>query len=145
MLWRAVRHRGHSHSIPQNGKPSNQPEFPGDSYRHPGIRATSISRKRLQETLHAWADKNPCTRRELESLLGHLSHGASVISQGRTFLWQLFPLLSLDRASNHYIRLNAGARTDLTWWRVFLQDRNGASFFPTTSTAAEVPSDASGA
>ena len=37
-------------------------------------------------------------RRELESLLGHLSHAATVVRQGRTFLRQLFPLLSLNRA-----------------------------------------------
>ena len=109
------------------------------------LRLPAEKLSRLQETLHAWADKKSCTRRELESLLGHLSHAASVISQGRTFLRQLFPLLSLDRASHHYIRLNAGARADLTWWRVFLQDWNGTSFFPTMATAAEVTSDASGA
>ena len=89
------------------------------------LRLPAEKLSRLQETLPAWADKKSCTRRELESLLGHLSHAESVISQGRTFLRQLFPLLSLDRASHHYIRLNAGARADLTWWRVFLQDWNG--------------------
>ena len=97
---------------------------------------------RLQETLQSWSGKRSCTRKELESLLGRLSHAATVVRQGRTFLRQLFPLLSLDRASHHYIRLNAGARADLLWWRLFLRGWNGTSFFPAASV--DVVSDASG-
>ena len=98
----------------------------------------------LQSTLQQWVERRSCTRRELESLLGHLSHAATVVRQGRTFLRQLFPLLSLDRASHHRIRLNAGARADLRWWRAFLQDWNGMSFFPVATPSVEVISDASG-
>jgi len=61
-----------------------------------------------------------------------------------SFLRQLFPLLALDRASHHIIRLNEGARADLLWWRTFLEDWNGTSFFPTSIPAIEVISDASG-
>lgn len=76
------------------------------------------------------ADFIACTRQELKSLLGHLSHAATVIPQGQTFLRQLFALLSLNRAPHHYLRLNAGARADLIWWQTFLQDWNGTSFIP---------------
>ena len=93
---------------------------------------------RLQETLQSWSGKRSCTRKELESLLGQLSHAATVIKQGRTFLRLLFPLLSLDS------RLNAGARADLLWWRMFLRDWNGTSFFPALAPSVEVVSDASG-
>ena len=99
---------------------------------------------RLREMLQHWAIRHACTRQELESLLGHLSHAATVISQGRVFLRQLFTLLSLDRAPHHFIRLNAGARADLTWWQTFLQGWNGISFFPVSSTSVEILSDASG-
>ena len=99
---------------------------------------------RLQETLRSWSGKRSCTRKELESLLGRLSHAATVVRQGRTFLRQLFPLLSLDRAPHHYIRLNAGARADLLWWRLFLRGWNGTSFFPAATPSVEVVSDASG-
>ncbi len=99
---------------------------------------------RLQDLIRSWSAKKFCSRKELESLLGHLSHAAMVIKQGRTFLRQLFPLLALDRAAHHSIRLNAGARADLTWWRTFLQDWNGSSFFTATTPAIEVISDASG-
>ena len=99
---------------------------------------------RLQHTIRQWVPRHTCTKQELESLLGHLSHAATVIPQGRTFLRQLFSLLSLDRAPHHYLRLNAGARADLRWWQTFLQDWNGTSFFPVTTTSIEVFSDASG-
>lgn len=95
----------------------------------------------LQSALRQWVERKPCTKRELESLLGHLSHAATVVKQGRTFLQQLFPLLSLDRASHHFIRLNAGARADSRWWSAFLQDWNGTSV---TTSSTEVISDASG-
>ena len=85
-----------------------------------------------------------CTKQELESLLGHLSHAVTVIPQGRVFLWQLFSLLSLNRVPHHFLCLNAGARADLMWWQTFLQDCNATSFFPVTDTSIEVFSDASG-
>ena len=65
---------------------------------------------RLQQTIRQWVLRHTCTR---QSLLGHLSHTATVIPQGRTFLRQLFALLSLNRVPHHYLRLNAGARADL--------------------------------
>ena len=100
---------------------------------------------RLQELTRQWSQRRACTRRDLESLLGHLSHAATVIRYGRVFLRQLFSLLSLDRAPHHYIRLNAGARADLRWWQTFLQAWNGSSFFPPRITPIEIFSDASGA
>lgn len=98
----------------------------------------------LQELIQSWVGRKHCTRRDLESLLGYLSHAATVINQGRTFLRQLFFLLARDRAPYHRIHLDLGARADLLWWKVFLQDWNGSSFFPPTTPALEVVSDASG-
>ena len=48
---------------------------------------------RLQQQLDAWSTKTSCRKRELESLLGHLSHAATVMRYGRTFLRHLFSLL----------------------------------------------------
>ena len=99
---------------------------------------------RLQEMIKSWTRKHACQRKELECLLGHLCHAATVIHTGRTFLRNLFPLLALDRAPHHYIRLNTGARADLLWWSTFLKDWNGRSFFPSKDPLVEVTSDASG-
>ena len=85
---------------------------------------------RIQAYLSAWGSKRCCKKQELESLLGHLSHAATVVRHGRTFLRQLFPLLSCASAGHHFIRLTAGAKADLLWWKIFLQEWNGRSFFP---------------
>ena len=114
-----------------------------DSYNFE-LRLPADKLARLQELIRQWAPRRSCIRRELDSLLGHLSHAATVVPQGRVFLRQLFALLSLDRAPHHFIRLNAGARADLLWWKTFLQEWNGTSFFPVKTTSTEVFSDASG-
>jgi len=92
------------------------------------LRLPSDKLLRLQEMIATWTRKRTCQRKELESLLGHLCHAATVIHQGRTFLRSLFPLLALDRAPHHYIRLNLAARADLLWWSTFFTDWNGRSF-----------------
>ena len=89
-----------------------------------------------------WVTKRSCTRKELESFLGHLAHAAIVMRPGRTFLRHLFSLLHSRYAPQHWIRLDAAAKADLHWWASLLQSWNGSSFFP---RAAHVYSDASGA
>ena len=86
---------------------------------HFELRLPSEKLSRLQNMVQTWTRRRSCTRKELESLIGHLVHAATVIPQGRVFLRQLFTLLSLDRAHHHYLRLNAGTRADLRWWNVF--------------------------
>ena len=100
--------------------------------------------QRLQALLTAWLSKKAHTRKELESLLGHLSHAATVIRPGRTFLRQLFDVLHITKRPNHYVRLNAGAKADLAWWKCFLQHWNGTSFFPLPTPGVHVHTDASG-
>lgn len=63
----------------------------------------------LQDAIQQCARKRTCTQKDLESFLGHSSHAATVIPQGRVFLRQLFSLLSQGRPLHHYIRLNLGA------------------------------------
>lgn len=98
----------------------------------------------LQSIINSWSGRTSCTKKDLRSLLGHLSHAATVIVQGRTFLRQLFPLLYVNRPPQEPIRLSAGARADLMWWKTFLQGWNGRSFFPASTVSSEVTSDASG-
>lgn len=100
--------------------------------------------ERLRALVHDWRTKTSCTRRELESLLGHLSHAASVVRPGHTFLRQLFSLLHLASAPHYFIRLTAGARADLAWWGCFLRNWNGSSFFPLPKPTLHVYSDAAG-
>ena len=108
------------------------------------LRLPSEKIQRLRALLLWWTSKKSCTRKELESLLGHLSHAATVVRPGRTFLRQLFSLLHLTKAPHHSIRLTVGARADLAWWKCFLQSWHGSSFFPLAEPSCHVYSDASG-
>ena len=58
---------------------------------------------RLQALLSSWCARKSCTKKELESLLGHLSHAATVVRPERTFLHQLFSLLHLTKAPHHFV------------------------------------------
>ena len=74
----------------------------------------------LQSTISHWAQKKFCTRKQLESLVGKLSHACSVVAYGRTFLQRLINLLRSSQLRQKFIRLNKQARLDLQWWSLFL-------------------------
>ncbi len=99
---------------------------------------------RLRALVSDWQSRRACTRRELESLVGHLAHAATVLPQSRIFLRPLFALLATTQRQWYYIRLNKSVQADLQWWSLFLQDWNGLSFFPMPNPSAHVFSDASG-
>lgn len=108
------------------------------------LRLPSDKLQRLQALIVVWAHKRACVRKDLESFIGHLSHAATVVRQGRTFLHDLFVLLKATRSPHHFVRLSAGVKADIQWWHCFLQDWNGQSFFPRAAPSIHVFSDASG-
>ena len=98
----------------------------------------------LQHAIQQWVHKHAYTQRDLESFLGHLSHAATVIFQGRVFSPSTVPTSITWPSSHHHIRLYLGARADSLWWQAFFQDWNGTPFFSVTSISSEVFSDAAG-
>ena len=102
----------------------------------------------LQELIQSWRNRRWCTRRQLESLIGHLHHAAKVVWPGRTFLRRMIDLLCCFRSREHPIRLSVEFRKDIQWWSDFLTSWHGVSFwlFPglSASTDVEVTSDAAG-
>ncbi len=110
--------------------------------RLPGDKLT-----RLREDLAAWRSQKACKKRELLSLIGVLSHASRVVRAGRSFLRRLIDLSMVPRHLEHYVRLNAGARSDIEWWSRYASAWNGISMMhlPNLSTpTAVVTSDASG-
>ena len=97
---------------------------------------------RLRTQLMEWGDKKACTRRELESLIGHFNHACKVVRPGRSFLRRMIDLLH-QRKNAHYIRLSRGFRSDLQWWKVFATKWNGNSYLSSKITS-RFASDASG-
>ena len=104
---------------------------------------------RLSSALIDWGERQSCTRKELESLIGHLNHACKVVRSGRSFLRRMIDLLHTRRQSRRGpipIRLNTGFQADLAWWQEFLLWWNGVSFLPSSSNlpTTVLSTDASG-
>ena len=103
--------------------------------------------KRVRENVESWSHKRSCRKRELASLVGLLQHAAIVVRPGRTFIRRMFDLLAVVAKPDHHIRLNAGFRSDLARWQVFLKSWNGVSMMAARDDREpdeEITSDASG-
>ena len=100
--------------------------------------------ERLRDLVQSWLPRKSCKRKEMESLLGHLSHAAMVVRPGRLYLRQLFALLPLAPGPHHHMRLNLSVRADLIWWGALLRDWNGVALFPLGTPSVHIFSDASG-
>ncbi len=86
-------------------------------------------------------------RVELQSIIGLLQHFSCIVKPGRTFLWRMIALLPVAKKPHHRIRLNAGFRSDLIWWAIFLPRWNGTGMMDRVTRAghaATITSDASG-
>ena len=76
-------------------------------------------------------DRKSSTRKEQESLVGHLNHACKVVHSGRSFLRRMFDLLHAVKLPSHSsarMRLSLGFRSDLAWWQEFVLQWNGFSF-----------------
>ena len=92
-----------------------------------------LPQAKLQRTLalvREWVGKKSCRKRELESLLGHLQHAATVIRPGSTFVRRLIELVAVFQKGDHYVRINKSTRSDILWWSMFMEDWNGVSLMP---------------
>lgn len=103
--------------------------------------------EKLKQLVEAWRKRKGCSKRELQSLAGHLNHACKVVRPGRRFLRGIFGLISQFGRRDHMIRLNAAFRVDLEWWHVFVSSWNGVSMMlreSLQSPGIEIWSDASG-
>ena len=78
--------------------------------------------------LAAWEGKQGCTKRELLSLIGHLSFAAKVVKPGRLFLRRLIDASTSVSQLHHHIRLSRDTKEDITWWLTFLPSWNGITY-----------------
>ena len=49
------------------------------------IRLPQQKLSEIRSELHQWLDRKSCTKRDLESLVGRLSHTSQVVKPGKTF------------------------------------------------------------
>ena len=92
----------------------------------------------------SWRSRQAATKRELQSLIGHLNHAAIIVLPGRTFLRRMIDLMKTTNLPRHHVRLTAEFKSDLHWWVSFLPRWNGRSIVPQEDPSHEVTSDASG-
>ena len=111
------------------------------------IRLPNEKLVRLKLLVKQWSSKRACKKRELLSLIGHLSHACKVIRPGRPFLRRLIELSTKAKELHHHLRLNVSIRSDLMWWSYFLENWNGIGLMTALvkqSAEVIVTSDASG-
>ena len=107
----------------------------------------SLAPDKLARILHlvlSWRSRQTATKRQMQSLIGHLSHAAFVVAPGRAFLRRMIDLMQVAKKPHHHVRLTADFRSDLQWWASFLPSWNGRAILPDPVPAHTVTSDASG-
>ena len=79
----------------------------------------------LQHLLQSWSTRHTASRRELQSLVGHLSFAAKVVPAGRTFTRRLIDACTSAHGSSPIVHLSSDALADIRWWQEFLPVWNG--------------------
>ena len=102
----------------------------------------------LLQLLTAMANRERCTLKELQHLLGKLNSASRVIVPGRTFTRRLYDATCHVTRPYHHVRLSAACRLDMLWWKELLCSWNERSYFlePEFTPAADlsVQTDAAG-
>ena len=93
--------------------------------RLPGEKLTEI-----RSEVYWWLDRKSCTKRELESLVGRLSHASQVVKPGKTLMRHLFEALMGTRQAHHHVRLSASIWLDVRWWYMFMAEWNWVRMIP---------------
>lgn len=98
--------------------------------------------------LESFMQKSSCTKRELQSLLGHLNFACRTIVPGRSFISRLLEIMKSAKRQNQIINLTEESKEDIKMWFTLLSDWNGISFFLedefTQTTDMELYTDSSG-
>ena len=74
-----------------------------------------------------WKAKKVATKKQLQSLIGTLSHAVMVVILGHTFLRRMIDTMKFPKCQHHHVRLNKDLQCDIQWWACFL---NGRSILP---------------
>ena len=82
---------------------------------------------RLKSLLKSWLGRKSCSKRQLQSLIGHLHHASKVIKPGCPFIRRMIDLASSRPHPESMVRLNMEIRSDIRWWASFIETWNGVS------------------
>ena len=95
----------------------------------------------ISNMLQTWKSKKSCTKRQLQSLLGHLLYIHKCVKPTRYFLNRMLEVLRSAHNATH-INLNPDFHRDLRWFLNFLPDFNGVALYDHKKVAFQVHLDA---
>ena len=95
----------------------------------------------ISSMLQTWRGKKFCTKRQLQSLLGHLLYIHKCVKPARYFLNRMLEVLRNAHNASR-IGLNPGFHRDLRWILNFLQDFNGVALYDHKRVPFQVHLDA---
>ena len=95
----------------------------------------------ISNMLQTWKSKKSCTKRQLQSLLGHLLYIHKCVKPTRYFLNRMLEVLRSAHNATH-ISLNPDFHRDLRWFLNFLSDFNGVALYDHKKVAFQVHLDA---
>lgn len=82
--------------------------------------------EKLSNLLKEFNNKKRATKRELQSLCGHLNFASMVVKGGRTFCRRIINVMNKLKRQNHSTRLNSEFRKDINeFWLPFMHHFNG--------------------
>ena len=96
----------------------------------------------IKQLYDQWASKKNCTKNQFQSLLGSLLYITRCIRPARNFLNRMLHILR-DHVHSNFIMLPHQFFRDLNWFRVFLHQFNGVTFYDKKLIHHEVNLDAS--
>ena len=84
--------------------------------------------RQIKQNVSEWQSKHSCTRRQLQSLLGHLIYLHKCVRPSRYFVNRMLDLLRANYNSQT-IRITPEFQRDLRWFTKFLDTYNGVSIY----------------
>ena len=99
---------------------------------------------RFSEMVREWSAKKVASKKQLQSLIGTLSHAATVAVPGHTFLRCMIDTMRIPRCQHHHVRLNREFQSDIHWCVCLLPLWNGKTILPPQHVSHGFWSDASG-
>ena len=106
-----------------------------------GTLRTTEKMVQISDMLQSWKGKKFCTKRQLQSLLGHLLYIHKCVKPTRYFLNRMLEVLR-DAHNATHISLNPAFHRDLRWFLTFHPDFNGVPLYDHKKVAFQVHLDA---
>ena len=103
----------------------------------------SVPEDKLQQVLQQvqrYVRARTMSKKQLQSVLGHLLHVAKCVPPARIFVSRL--LEALRNARGCYMNVNTQMRADFRWFLEFCSDWNGKSYIPSPVPARDIYVDA---